>query len=121
MVSAKSYWLVGVFSLVTVWHAGVQAKTDPDTGMLIAPGWEITRAHCTACHSARLVTQNGGDREAWADIIKWMQDTQGLWVLDDATLNTILTYLSENYGAGARPRRAALADHMLPVNPYKTK
>lgn len=55
-------------------------------------------AHCTACHSARLVTQQGQTREGWLNLIVWMQEEQGLWPIPEESLETLLAYLAENYG-----------------------
>jgi len=32
------------------------AEIDPDSGLVIADGWEIVRANCTVCHSAKSIT-----------------------------------------------------------------
>lgn len=40
-------------------------------------------------------------------MIRWMQETQGLWPLGDAE-SAILEYLSVNYGPLPRGRRAPL-------------
>lgn len=75
------------------------------TGLKVAEGWEIVRRTCTACHSAALVTQNKATYEGWKDMIRWMQETQGLWELGEAE-EEILAYLSENYApeeSGRRP------------------
>lgn len=94
------------------------AETDPATGFIIAPGWETVRNSCIACHSAGLVTQNSGDREHWLSLIRWMQDSQGLWPFDPATEETILEYLSTYYGVKKGGRRLPLTADQLPVNPY---
>jgi len=39
------------------------ADKDPNTGLLIAPGWELVRMHCGACHSYKLVTAQRADKE----------------------------------------------------------
>ncbi len=75
------------------------------TGLKVAEGWEVVRSTCTACHSAALVTQNRATREGWKDMIRWMQETQGLWDLGDQE-STILDYLAANYApeeGGRRP------------------
>ncbi|WP_205340356.1 hypothetical protein [Denitrificimonas caeni] len=95
------------------------AEQDPNTGFVIAPGWEIVRNNCIACHSASLVTQNSGDRAHWLSLIRWMQETQGLWQLDDSSENTILEYLSSYYGPKEGTRRPALRADQLPPNPYR--
>ncbi|ART80302.1 hypothetical protein [Oceanisphaera avium] len=97
------------------------AEQDPQTGFIIAPGWDTVRNNCIACHSANLVTQNSGSREHWLSLIRWMQDTQGLWSFDDKTENTILSYLSTHYGPKEDARRPALRADQLPENPYRKK
>jgi hypothetical protein len=82
-------------------------EVDPDTGLVIAPGYEQVRAQCTICHSARLVTQNRANRAGWLQMIRWMQESQGLWPLGDAE-PLILDYLEQNYGPRAQGRRAPL-------------
>ncbi|WP_417616663.1 hypothetical protein [Oceanisphaera sp.] len=94
------------------------AEKDPHTGFIIAPGWETVRNNCIACHSASLVTQNSGSREHWLSLIRWMQESQGLWAFDADTENTILTYLSSNYGPKEDARRPPLRPDQRPENPY---
>jgi hypothetical protein len=96
-------------------------ETDPDSGMIIADGWEIVKANCTPCHSARLVTQNHGSRARWEYLIRWMQDTQGLWQFQPEMEDTILDYLAEHYGPKKDARRAPLLPSQLPDNPYATE
>jgi hypothetical protein len=77
------------------------------TGLVVAEGFEVVRATCTACHSAKLVTQNAATREGWEEMIRWMQRTQGLWELGDQE-DIILDYLAENYAPEEVGRRANL-------------
>ena len=49
------------------------AEIDPDSGLTIADGWETVRANCTACHSAKFITFQRGDRDTWESMIRWMQ------------------------------------------------
>ncbi|MBV6653154.1 MAG: hypothetical protein KI786_05330 [Mameliella sp.] len=78
-----------------------------ETGFIAAEGWETVRATCTACHSAKLVTQNKATREGWEAMIRWMQETQGLWDLGDQE-QTILDYLAAHYAPKESGRRANL-------------
>lgn len=91
---------------------------DPASGFVIDDGWELVRAHCTVCHSALLVTQNRGSRETWEHMIRWMQESQGLWAFDPMTENTILDYLARNYAPDAWSRRPPLSPDALPPNPF---
>lgn len=77
------------------------------TGLVYAEGFELVRAQCTACHSAKLVTQNRASRDGWRQMIRWMQSTQGLWDLGDKE-KSILDYLSKYYAPEEVGRRANL-------------
>ena len=57
--------------------------TGPDQVVAVAmpqDNWQIVAAHCGACHSTRLVTQNRGSRETWLHMIRWMQDNGKTWL-----------------------------------------
>ncbi|MFT5484394.1 MAG: cytochrome c5 [Halieaceae bacterium] len=97
---------------------------DPESGLVIAPGWEVVRANCTVCHSARFIILQRGDRATWMAMIRWMQKTQGLWQFDGETEDTILSYLEGNYPPGKASRRKNLSARDLPApakpaNPIK--
>ena len=79
------------------------------TGLKAAKGFELVRGNCTACHSAKLITQNRATREGWEEMIDWMQATQGLWELGGQE-STILDYLAKNYGPEEIGRRANLKE-----------
>ena len=111
--------LIGVLTFYTASVAAEEKAVDPSSGLIIAEGWQLVRANCTSCHSAQLVTNQRGNRQTWTSIIRWMQETQGLWQFTPAVEETILTYLSENYGAdGGTFRRSPLPNAVLPPNPY---
>ncbi|MEH6593882.1 MAG: hypothetical protein V7746_26685 [Halioglobus sp.] len=94
--------------------AEAPSETDPESGLRIAPGWEAVKTHCTVCHSAKIVTSQRGDRDSWTAMVRWMQNTQGLWQFDPETENSILTYLAVNYPPGNPGRRKNLPPGDLP-------
>ncbi len=77
------------------------------TGMPYDERFPIVKATCTACHSAKLVTQNRATRDGWKQMIDWMQKTQGLWELG-GNEPIILDYLAEYYAPKKVGRRASL-------------
>lgn len=77
------------------------------TGLAYGEGFDIVRGTCTACHSAKLVTQNRATREGWQQMIRWMQETQGLWDLGDNE-PIVLDYLAKYYAPQETGRRANL-------------
>jgi hypothetical protein len=89
------------------------AQVDARTGLVIAPGFEVVSVQCTVCHSAKLITQNRADRDGWLAMIRWMQDTQGLWSLGDNE-PLVLDYLAKQYGPLAEGRRPPLPPELLP-------
>lgn len=87
---------------------------DQASGLIMAPGWETVKGNCTACHSAKFITGQRGDRETWQSMIRWMQRTQGLWQIPIETETIILDYLSNNYPPGKASRRANLPSSLMP-------
>ena len=87
-----------------------EKKLDPATGFVIDDGIDLVRAHCTGCHSSKLVTQYGASRSGWLEKIRWMQRTQNLWDLGEAE-PVILDYLAKHYPAAEKfDRREPLKD-----------
>ena len=84
-----------------------QAEIDAGSGLIVDTGFEQVRAQCGACHSLRLVLQNRADRDGWLQMIRWMQDTQGLWPLGEKEA-VILDYLATHYGPVKSGRRRPL-------------
>ena len=73
-------------------------RLDPDTGFVVDENLMLVKAHCTGCHSPKLVTQNRGTEEEWRDLIVWMQEEQGLWEIDKESTDKIVAYLARHYG-----------------------
>lgn len=90
---------------------------DSDTGLIQAPGWLDVKETCTECHSAQMILQNSGSRSVWKSRIVWMQETQGLGPLSNAQEDSILSYLTTNYGQKEATRRPVIPTHLMPINP----
>ncbi len=56
-------------------------------------GRNETFAICSACHSMRLVAQQGLDRDSWDETLEWMAEEQGMAELPATLRNQILDYL----------------------------
>jgi hypothetical protein len=108
-------WLLMTFA----YSQEVKYEEDPISGLIMAPNWELVRGNCTACHSAKFITFQRGDRETWGSMIKWMQKTQGLWQFDTKTETLILDYLSTNYAPGPPSRRRNLPPYDMPPLTHK--
>ena len=88
-------------------YALVEDGIHVATGLAHDENFELVRAVCTSCHSAKLITQNRATREGWRDMIRWMQATQKLPDLGTAE-PTILDYLAKHYAPENKGRRAIL-------------
>jgi len=77
------------------------------TGLKYDKNFDLVRVNCAACHSGKLVAQNRATREGWQQMIRWMQETQGLWELGDKE-SKILDYLEKHYAPQEVGRRANL-------------
>lgn len=71
-------------------------KTEPNTGLVMGENYELVIAHCTACHSSKIILQYGATRETWLEKIRWMQQYHNLWNLGDSEPK-ILDYLAKYY------------------------
>lgn len=56
-------------------------------------GRNETFAVCSACHSMRLVAQQGLDRDSWDETLDWMAEEQGMAELPTPLREQILDYL----------------------------
>lgn len=97
---------------------------DKASGLIMAPGWELVKGQCNACHTSLIIAQNSGSKEAWQETLQWMIDTQGLWDLSD-TWEPVLSYLSTWYGEAEIDmetfRRKPLDTEYLPPMPSLSK
>jgi hypothetical protein len=108
--------LLLVLALEPVAYAG-EPSIDPDTGLVVAPGWELVRANCGACHSYRLVTAQRGDAAFWTDAIRWMQRTQNLWQFPPEVETPLVAYLADHYNETDWGRRPPLSPSLMPEVP----
>ncbi len=104
---------------MVLWPAGslqsaAAAELDPNTGLIVAPGWELAAAHCGGCHSHQLVIAQRGDAGFWRDTIRWMQRTQNLWQIPEPQEQALLAYLAEHYNETDWGRRPPLPASLLP-------
>lgn len=75
------------------------ARAEGEYGVLVdRPGVEETFAFCTACHSERIIAQQGLTRDGWAELFVWMREDQGMGEIPEPERTRILDYLSKHYG-----------------------
>ena len=68
-------------------------------------GREEVEIYCGACHSLRLVAQQGLSRSDWDELLDWMVEEQAMEELEAAERNLILDYLARHLSVEARRQR----------------
>ena len=99
-------------------------STDAETGLALDPNLMLVKAHCTGCHSAKMITQVRLKRDEWQERIRWMQRNHKLWDLGESE-KPVLAYLEKYYSPSktAYSRREALRNtkwHRLENPSYGT-
>ena len=74
------------------------------SGMVYDENFALVKATCTSCHSSKLIIQNRATRNGWKEMIRWMQETQGLPDLGTAEPK-VLDYLTKHYAPQKVGRR----------------
>lgn len=74
------------------------ASAESEFGLLVpGEGAEETFGYCTACHSERIVVQQGQTREGWVHLLEWMVEEQGMPPIEEPDYSLVLDYLTTNY------------------------
>ena len=93
----------------TVQPLPMRDSLDAQTGLVLAPGFQLVKNNCVRCHSPQLITAKRATREGWESTIRWMQATQGLGDLGKEEA-LILDYLAKHYAPTQEGRRPPLKD-----------
>ena len=67
-------------------------------------GRDETFYACTACHSFKLVAQQGMNRRQWDDTLNWMTTKHGMPALEGKDRELVLNYLEATYPPRAPER-----------------
>lgn len=110
----KTFVAFGLLALLSSFSFADEKQYDKETGLIVDSGVEVVKTNCTVCHSAKFITLQRGNRQTWLDMIRWMQETQGLWEFDPKTEKIILDYLEKNYAPSESSRRPNLSKDLLP-------
>ncbi len=86
--------------------AGRAAQPDDEyLGLPNAPGREEVLVYCGACHSLKLVVQQGQTREGWAELLVWMYEEQEMPELEADDEKLVLDYLATYVGPDTHQQR----------------
>ena len=112
--------LAGVVFWGWAWPAPITVRAQPSTGgateteqdwqgLPPAKGREEVFYACAACHSLKLVTQQGLSRRRWEETLDWMVAKQAMPEIGPKDRKLIVDYLAKFYGedrkATGRKRR----------------
>ena len=79
--------------------AAPRPTQPPNLGVLVAgEGAEETHAYCTACHSERIVAQQGLTRSDWEELLEQMVEENGMTPIEEPDRDRVLAYLATHYG-----------------------
>ncbi|MEJ2122881.1 MAG: hypothetical protein P8Z76_19720 [Alphaproteobacteria bacterium] len=86
--------------------ASLPSYADDETfGLPNAPGREELLAFCGACHSMKLVVQQGLTRQSWEETLIWMYEEQEMPRLEPEEEKLVLDYLAKYVGPEAQKER----------------
>ena len=89
--------------------AETDGEDDEDDYQGLPPGQgrDEVLGYCGACHSMRLVTQQGLSRSVWNEVLDYMVEEQEMAELEPEDRKLILDYLARYYGPDRRARKMA--------------
>ena len=90
--------------------ASATASPARDLGLLVAgEGAFETHAYCAACHSERIVAQQGLTRPDWDELLEQMVEEHEMTPIEEPDRARVLDYLAAHYGPDRpnfpRPKR----------------
>lgn len=95
---ARSYLLAATLVAGLIALTAASLAQDSEYGVLHqAPGVEETYIYCAACHSERLVAQQGLSRGDWESLFDWMVEEQGMDEIEEPDRSIVLDYLTMHY------------------------
>ncbi|WP_120498442.1 hypothetical protein [Kiloniella sp. EL199] len=95
--AATAFLLVASLFTFNTPSLGQDSDEDEFEGLVAGPGQEEVLIYCSACHSTRIVQQQGLSRNEWKETLEWMVEDQGMSEIDEPDLTLILDYLAKNY------------------------
>jgi cytochrome c len=92
----RSLFVLIVCGVLLVSAPIVLGEEDTDSDLPPGEGREEVEIYCSACHSLKIVTQQGLSREDWDELLVWMVDEQGMDELPPDDRKLILDYLAKH-------------------------
>jgi hypothetical protein len=83
----------------------VAQEEDEYEGLPPGSGRDETFGMCGACHSMKLVVQQGLSRSSWTEVLEYMVEEHEMPELEPEDHKLILDYLTKFYGPDRRARQ----------------
>lgn len=109
-------WTAGALGLALCAHVGQVPAQEGEAqwgGLPPGEGRPVVYAYCTACHSTRIILQQGMSRSRWDQTLDWMVKEQGMPEPGPEAREVLLDYLAAQFPA-EQPRESG------GVSPYRT-
>lgn len=95
--------LTGLPLLALLLPGAAVGQDDEFGGLPAGKGREEVYYACSACHSIKLVLQQGLSRAAWAETLTWMVEEQEMEPLEAEEYGLVLDYLATHLNTDHRP------------------
>lgn len=86
-------------------ETGAAQEEDEYQGLPPGEGRDETLGMCGACHSMKLVVQQGLSRSRWIEVLQYMVDEQEMPELEPEDHKLIVDYLTKFYGPDRRAQQ----------------
>ena len=109
MFLPRRAWLAAAGAAVLLYSAapGAAGEDDDYEGLPPGEGRDEVLGLCGACHSMKLVTQQGLSRSTWEEVLVLMVEEQEMAELEPEDERLVLGYLAKFYGPDRLARRMA--------------
>ncbi|MDE0173513.1 MAG: hypothetical protein OXM60_08745 [Defluviicoccus sp.] len=105
MTSPRRAWLAAVAAAVCL--SGTVSADDDYEGLPPGEGRDEVLGLCGACHSMKLVAQQGLSRSTWEEVLVLMVEEHEMAELEPEDERLVLDYLAKFYGPDRLARRMA--------------
>lgn len=110
MLVMRQSLLFGLAAAMAIFVAGVQpSRADvhelTTLGYPEEPGRDEVEAYCSACHSLKLVVQQGLSRQDWDELMVWMVEEQEMEEIEAEDRQLVLDYLAKFVSIEAAQKR----------------
>jgi len=98
MISAAVFYVSSSHATGDTTAAAVETDELAKWGLPMDVGRDEVEIYCNACHSLRLVAQQGLSRDDWDELFGWMVEEQEMEEMPAEDRKLVLNYLSKHRG-----------------------